>query len=45
VETRSEALSHQVAFGAAIVVGGILMHYVVARGLAAWRDNPEPSKA
>src|SRR5215813_3110176 len=39
VETRSEALSHQVAFGAAIVVGGILMHYLVARGLAAWRDK------
>ena len=45
VETRSEALSHQVAFGAAIVVGGILMHYLVARGLAAWETNPEPSKA
>ena len=30
VETRSEA-AHEVAFGAAIVVGGILMHYVVAR--------------
>jgi hypothetical protein len=39
VETRSEALSHQVAFGAAIVGGGILMHYLVARGLAAWRDK------
>jgi len=39
VETRSEALSHQVAFGAAIVVGGILIHYLVARGLAAWRDK------
>jgi hypothetical protein len=39
VETRSEALSHQVAFGAAIVVVGILMHYLVARGLAAWRDK------
>jgi hypothetical protein len=39
VETRSEALSHQVAFGAAIVLGGILIHYLVARGLAAWRDN------
>jgi hypothetical protein len=38
-ETRSEALSHQVAFGVAIVVGGILMHYLVARGLAAWRDK------
>jgi hypothetical protein len=39
VETRSEALSHQVAFGAAIVFGGILMHYLVARGLAAWRNK------
>ena len=39
VETRSEALSHQVAFGAAIVLGGILIHYLVARGLAAWRDK------
>jgi len=39
VETRSEALSHEVAFGAAIVGGGILMHYLVARGLAAWRDK------
>ena len=39
VETRAEAFSHEVAFGAAIVVGGILMHYIVARGLAAWRDK------
>jgi hypothetical protein len=39
VETRSEAFSHEVAFGAAIVVVGILMHYLVARGLAAWRDK------
>jgi len=39
VETRSEAFSHEAAFGAAIVVGGILMHYLVARGLAAWRDK------
>src|SRR6478752_4094333 len=39
VETRSEAFSHEVAFGAAIVVGGILVHYLVARGLAAWRDK------
>ena len=39
VETRSEALSHQVAFGAAIVLGGILIHYLVARGVAAWRDK------
>jgi hypothetical protein len=39
VETRSEAFSHDVAFGAAIVGGGILMHYLVARGLAAWRDK------
>src|SRR5262249_49246623 len=34
VETRSEALSHQLAFGTTIVVVGILMHYLVARGLA-----------
>jgi hypothetical protein len=39
VETRSETFSHEMTFGAAIVVGGILMHYVVARGLAAWRDK------
>ncbi|MGZ3386707.1 MAG: OpgC domain-containing protein, partial [Isosphaeraceae bacterium] len=39
METRSEAFSHEVAFGAAMVVGGILMHYLVARGLAAWRDK------
>ena len=39
VETRSEAFSHEVALGAAIVAGGILMHYLVARGLAAWRDG------
>src|SRR5256886_10146946 len=38
-ETRSEAFSHEVAFGAAIVVGGILVHYLVARGLAVWRDK------
>jgi hypothetical protein len=39
VETRSEAFSHEVALGAAIVAGCILMHYLVARGLAAWRDK------
>ena len=39
VETRAEAFSHQLAFGTTIVVGGILMHYLVARGLAAWRDK------
>jgi hypothetical protein len=39
IETRSEAFNHQVALWAAIVVGGILMHYLVARGLAAWRDK------
>src|SRR5262249_37825167 len=27
------------AFGVAIVAGGILIHYLVARGLAAWRDK------
>jgi hypothetical protein len=35
VETRSATFSHQVVLG--VVVGGILMHYLVARGLAAWR--------
>src|SRR5262249_59825146 len=39
VETRSEDFSHTLAFGAAIVFGGILMHYLVARGIAAWRDR------
>src|SRR6516164_5655677 len=39
VETRWEALSHHLAFGAAIVVGGILIHYLVARGLAACRNQ------
>jgi hypothetical protein len=39
IETRSEAFNHQVALGAAIVAGGILMHYLVARGLAALRDK------
>src|SRR5947199_3776379 len=39
VETRAEAFSHEVAFGAAIVGGGILMHYLVARGLAVWREQ------
>jgi hypothetical protein len=43
VETRSEAFSHEVALGAAIVVGGILMHYLVARGLVAWRDKSRAS--
>jgi hypothetical protein len=45
VETRAEAFSHELAFGVAIVAGGILIHYLVARGLAAWETNPEPSKA
>jgi hypothetical protein len=39
VETRSEAFSHELSFGVAIVGGGILMHYLVARGLATWRDK------
>src|SRR5216683_3088077 len=39
IETRSEAFNHQVALWAAIVSGGILLHYLVARGLAAWRDG------
>jgi F0F1-type ATP synthase membrane subunit c/vacuolar-type H+-ATPase subunit K len=45
VETRAEAFSHELAFGVAIVASGILIHYLVARGLAAWETNPEPSKA
>jgi hypothetical protein len=36
---RGDALRSEVALGAAIVAGGILMHYLVARGLAAWRDG------
>jgi hypothetical protein len=43
VETRSEAFNHEVALGAAIVAGGILLHYLVARGLAAWRDSQRAS--
>jgi len=43
IETRSEAFDHQVALGAAIVAGGILLHYLVARGFAAWRDGQRAS--
>jgi hypothetical protein len=43
IETRSEAFNHQVALWAAIVSGGILLHYLVARGLAAWRDGQRAS--
>src|ERR1700756_2759790 len=43
IETRSEAFNHQVALWAAIVSGGILLHYLVARGLAAWRDGRRAS--
>jgi hypothetical protein len=43
VETRSEAFNHEMALGAAIVAGGVLMHYLVARGLAAWRDGQRAS--
>jgi hypothetical protein len=43
IETRSEAFNHQVALGAAIVAGGILLHYLVARGFAAWRDGQRAS--
>jgi len=39
VETRAEAFSHELAFGVAIVAGGILIHYLVARGLAAWETS------
>jgi hypothetical protein len=45
VETRSEALSHQVAFGAAIVVGGILCIISSPAALPRGETNPEPSKA
>jgi hypothetical protein len=45
IETRSEAFTHQVAFGAAIVAGGILLHYLVARGLAAWRGGQRASRS
>jgi hypothetical protein len=44
VETHSEALSHQVAFGVPIVFAGILMHYLVARGLAAYCEISERSE-
>jgi hypothetical protein len=37
------AFSHKVALGAAIVAGGILMHYLVARGLASRRDGQRVS--
>src|SRR5262252_5196015 len=43
IETRSDAFNHQVVLGAAIVAGGILLHYLVARGLAAWRDGQRAS--
>src|SRR5207245_10478604 len=39
VERRAEAFSHEVAFGAAIVGGGVVMHYLVARGLAVWSEQ------
>src|SRR6266481_4162962 len=39
IETCSAAINDQVALRAASVVGGILLHYLVARGLAAWRDK------
>jgi hypothetical protein len=37
VETRPEDFNHPLTLGAAIVVGGILIHYAVARMLAARR--------
>jgi hypothetical protein len=43
VETRPEAFNHEVVLGAAIVAGGVLMHYLVARGLAALRDGQRAS--
>src|SRR6266478_1967581 len=39
VETRSDAFSHQIALGVAIVAGGALLHYLVARGFAAWTEG------
>jgi hypothetical protein len=39
IETRSEAFNHQVALWAAIVSGGILLHYLLPPRLAAWRDG------
>jgi len=48
VETRSEDFSHPLALGAAIVAGGVLTHYAVARILAARRSvapRPVPATA
>ncbi len=39
VGTRSDAFSHQIALGVAIVAGGALLHYLVARGFAAWTEG------
>src|SRR6266404_3207913 len=39
VDTRSDAFSHQIALGVAIVAGGALLHYLVARGFAAWTEG------
>lgn len=36
VETRSEGFNHEVMLGIAIVGAGIVLHYLVARGFAAW---------
>ena len=44
VETTAQKLSdHEVVLGATIVAGGVLMHYLVARGLAALRDGQRAS--
>src|SRR5207245_4642112 len=44
IETRSEAFNHQVALWAAVVAGGILLHYLVARVLVAWGDGTGRSR-
>jgi hypothetical protein len=41
VDTRPEDFAHPLALGAAIVAVGVLVHYAVARMLAA-RAFPEP---
>jgi hypothetical protein len=48
VETRPEDFSHPLTLGAAIVAGGVLAHYAVARMLAARRSvelRPVPATA
>jgi len=42
VETRPEDFNHSLALGGLIVAGGILVHYLVARLLAARRTSRQP---